>query len=84
MTTEQHKEACKLAVQMREVEEELKAWDETRSKSDLGHKQKWNSDHLVELPCRHTPVAAFEAYRQACINALKVKMTELQEAFANV
>jgi hypothetical protein len=61
---------------VRETEAELEAWEKTTRPTDLGMVQHWNNRHLVPLPCKHSPIAAFEAYRDACINAIKVRRAE--------
>lgn len=61
-----------------EVEKELKAWGKVNHPTDLGmvYQKRLHDSHYVELPCEYTPVAAFNAYREACINALKVRHAE--------
>jgi hypothetical protein len=75
-------QANKLVATIREIKKELEAWDETTKPSHLGMKQHWNGDHLIELPCKHSPTQAFEAYRNACINALKVRLAEVEAEIA--
>lgn len=74
--------ANRLLATIREIEGELQAWDETTSASQLGRAQHWNSGHLVPLPCKHSSQAAFAAYRDACINALKVARAEAEAEIA--
>jgi len=81
MTSEQYEQARSVKKALGEVENELKAWKETETPRDLGHKQHWNNGHLVALPSKHSPAEAFVAYKSACVNALKVKKAELDEMF---
>lgn len=74
--------ANKMMAEIREIDDELKAWAETTEPCHLGRKLHWNNGHLVPLPCKHSPRHAFEAYRDACINALKVRRAEVEAQIA--
>lgn len=74
--------ANKLMATIREIDDELKAWAETTDPSHLGRKQHWNNGHLTPLPCKHSPRTAFEAYRDACVNALKVRRASVEAEIA--
>lgn len=67
---------------IKEIDDELQAWSETTAPVHLGRKQHWNNGHMVPLLCKHSPRAAFDAYRDACINALKVRRTETEAQLA--
>lgn len=78
MDMETLKVANALVSKLREVDEELKAWAETTAPQHLGMQQHWNNHHLIPLPCKHSPRSAFEAYRDSCINALKVRRADIE------
>jgi hypothetical protein len=82
MEMETLKQANKLVSTIREIDGELEAWRETTEPSHLGRKQHWNNGHLIELPCKHSPRKAFDSYRDACVNALKVRRAEIEAEIA--
>lgn len=72
-------QANALVSKIREIDAEIKAWSETTAPHHLGMQQHWNDNHLVPMPCKHSPRSAFDAYRDSCINALKVKRGEIEK-----
>lgn len=78
MKMEKLKAANTLVAKIHEVDAELKAWAETTAPQHLGMQQHWNNNHLIPLPCKHSPLAAFDAYRESCINALKVRRADIE------
>ena len=82
MDIEMLNQANKMMATIHEIDDEIKAWTETTEPSHLGIKQHWNNGHLIPLPCKHSPRAAFVAYRDACINALKVRRAEVETQIA--
>lgn len=81
MTNEQFDRVETIKRKIGEIDADLKLWDSVRCPQDLGCKQHWNNDHMVELPWRHTPREAFIAYKQACENAMKAKRADLCREF---
>lgn len=81
MTNEQFDRVETINRKIREIDSDLKLWAQVRNPQDLGCKQHWNSDHMIELPWRHTPPEAFTAYKQACENAMKAKRADLRREF---
>lgn len=84
MTTEQFKQAQEIQTDIREVEKEIATWEGMGCKFNLGMRFENTRDHFTELPCRHISDESFQAFRQSCINALKVKRIQLLEKFKSI
>lgn len=65
---------------LREVDAELSAWGKVTRQEKLG--MRVNDDFFTQLPYKHSPKQAFEAYRDSCINALKVRRAEVEAEIA--
>ena len=78
MDIEKLKIANTMLQQIGEIDLELHAWEETTRPTHLGMRQHWNDGHLIPLPCKHQPKSAFAAYRDSCINALRVLRADIE------
>lgn len=85
MTPAQFSKAQRLLDEKDDVQKALKAWDvEIKSAAHLGHTQAWNNNHLVEMPAPDVIAGPFDAFRSASINALKVRLAEINKEFADL
>ena len=81
MTDEQYEKAGKLKDERHGIKRELKIWETELTKpSEMGYLQGWNNFHPTELKTK-MPVEIFDACRTATMNALKLRLTEIEAEF---
>lgn len=84
MDEQQYKTASKLQDEKRRIIRELKVWEEDlTSRIRLGYLQAWNNDHATKLDT-NIPSELFNSFRSAAMNALKVRLSEIDKEFGEL
>jgi hypothetical protein len=84
MTDEQYRKAGKMKDERHDIKRELEVWEKELTKpSKMGYLQGWNNLHPTELETK-MPVEIFDACRTATMNALKLRLTEIESEFAEL
>lgn len=81
MTKEQFLIADKLLKEKSSITNEIEIWErELINRHKLGYLQGWNNNHPVKLETS-IPVEIFNGFRTASINALKLRLAEIEREF---
>jgi len=84
MNDEQFKRATQLKNEKFNISKELEVWERELTKpSKLGYLQGWNNNHATELKT-NIPVEVFDGFRLVSMNALKLRLTEIEQEFKEI
>lgn len=84
MNDAQLKAATKLKEEYRKIKQELEVWEkELTGQHKLGYLQGWNNNHPVELETS-IPAEIFHGFRTASMNALRLRLADIDREFAEI
>lgn len=84
MNEAQLKAANKLKDEQHKIRRELEVWEkELTGPHKLGYLQGWNDNHATKLETS-IPAEIFNGFRAASMNALRLRLADIEKEFAEI
>jgi len=84
MNEDQFKAASNMKEEQRKIRQELEVWEkELTGPHKLGYLQGWNNNHATKLETS-IPAEIFHGFRAASMNALRLRLSDIDRAFAEI